>query len=642
MPRTKQAKEVIPDSSESKIKPENEIISEISNGEYREIDCRLIQPSATNPRGNFNPSELDELASSIKRIGVQQPILVRPLKELPENLLLEFQNLTDDFEAKKKIENQTKEAAKLDGSDKNCKIYARALEKYADAERLLSDFIKTDLAGYGYELIAGERRWRASILSGRKTVPSIIKKVSDTEAFEIQIIENLQRKDIEPLDEARGYKNLMEKAAYSIFDIALRVGKSDSFIHQRLRLNDLIEPGQKDLSAGNLPIGHALEIAKYSADIQTFLLKEVYKWNEVVSFSELKRIIERSVLILLKHAPFSLKAGDLRADGLACTDCPARTGAAPTLFDKPKASEDACLNKKCFASKTENFIKIQRDSLTAQGREEKSDKKYSAPLISSVSYDRHPTALGWSQYTKIENKKSACASAEAAIYVDGDRIAQKQLICRDRNCPTHNRADSKKTPEKEAEDRLKRKEELFDYRTGKRAQVRVLKEAMLKFGDVQFTNVSVNAGWLEELLARLWATQSYHDSNVMGIIKSIIEEWADDKIPSYFSTEQDRIEIIGIFATEKQLQLLFLFLNAYKGAMFYESYNSQKEVRQLAEIYDVNYRLIDAEERYNLCIEPKSQYKKHASVFKEYMDEVRDGKDVKLPRVYYAAYKAKD
>lgn len=109
----------------------------------------------------------------------------------------------------------------------------------------------------GYELIAGERRWRAAQKVGLKEVPVVIKDVSDKESLEIAIIENIQRADLNPVEEARGYKRLMDEFSYTQEEMATRVGKERATISNHLRILKLPDKVLSAISEGLLSMGHA-------------------------------------------------------------------------------------------------------------------------------------------------------------------------------------------------------------------------------------------------------------------------------------------------------------------------------------------------------------------------------------------------
>lgn len=112
-------------------------------------------------------------------------------------------------------------------------------------------------SGQGYEIIAGERRWRAAQKAGVNKVPIIIKEATDGEALELALIENLQRRDLNPIEEATGYRHLVEDFGLTHEDVAARIGKDRSTVTNQLRLLRLPEEAQKALVEGGISAGHA-------------------------------------------------------------------------------------------------------------------------------------------------------------------------------------------------------------------------------------------------------------------------------------------------------------------------------------------------------------------------------------------------
>jgi ParB family transcriptional regulator, chromosome partitioning protein len=162
----------------------------------REIPIELIHRNPEQPRTHFAEAELDELAASIREKGVLQPILVRPSKAQPGE----------------------------------------------------------------FQIVAGERRWRAAQRAGLAGVPALVRELGDNQAFEIAIVENVQRADLNPLEEARAYAALMGRMQYTQDQTAQVVGKSRSHVANTLRLATLPPSVQEHLMAGRLTAGHARAI----------------------------------------------------------------------------------------------------------------------------------------------------------------------------------------------------------------------------------------------------------------------------------------------------------------------------------------------------------------------------------------------
>lgn len=158
----------------------------------RTVPVADIQRNPRNPRRSFRTEELEELAASLKQHGLVQPIVVRALPGAPER----------------------------------------------------------------YEIIAGERRWRAAQLAGLHELPVTVLDVSDRQALELAIVENVQRADLNPVEEARGYQALLDQFGYTQADLGATIGKSRVHVTNTLRLLKLPEPVLAMLEAGALSAGH--------------------------------------------------------------------------------------------------------------------------------------------------------------------------------------------------------------------------------------------------------------------------------------------------------------------------------------------------------------------------------------------------
>lgn len=131
----------------------------------------------------------------------------------------------------------------------------------------------------GYELIAGERRWRAAQMAGLREVPVIIKEAEDTEMLELALIENIQRADLNPVEEAEAYQKLIEEFNFTQEELSMRVGKERSTITNHLRLLKLPEPIKEDISKGRVSAGHAkailgLESPRKQLEAHAFVVKK--------------------------------------------------------------------------------------------------------------------------------------------------------------------------------------------------------------------------------------------------------------------------------------------------------------------------------------------------------------------------------
>ena len=166
-----------------------------------------------------------------------------------------------------------------------------ALEELADSIRqhgVLQPLLVRPLTSGGYQLVAGERRWRASRLAELKEVPVIIKELSDTEAMEIALIENLQREDLNPIEEAEGLQALIDKCGYTQEQVATSVGKSRPAITNALRLLKLPEEVREMAKDGTISAGHARALLAF--DNQPMMIECA---NQIVSKKLTVRDVEK-------------------------------------------------------------------------------------------------------------------------------------------------------------------------------------------------------------------------------------------------------------------------------------------------------------------------------------------------------------
>ena len=191
------------------------------------ISIAALKPSPSQPRRLFDKNSINELAESIKSKGLVQPILVRPSK-----------------------------------TDEN-----------------------------SYEIIAGERRWRAAQIAQLHEIPAVIKNLDDVEALEIAIIENIQRSDLSPIEEAAGYKRLIDNHGHTQEVLSEIVGKSRSHIANILRLLTLPQSIQDMISEGKISSGHARAImnSAFPEQLAEKIINENLSVREAESLAKSKK-----------------------------------------------------------------------------------------------------------------------------------------------------------------------------------------------------------------------------------------------------------------------------------------------------------------------------------------------------------------
>ena len=188
----------------------------------RRVSIEFLRPNPRNPRQSFSEADLEELCNSVREKGIVQPIIVRPDRSAVNR----------------------------------------------------------------YEIIAGERRWRAAQKVGLHEVPIIVNEASDKEALEIAIVENVQRSDLNPIEEAMGYQQLMDEFGYTQQDLGSVIGKSRSHVANTLRLLKLPEAVHAFLRDGRLSAGHARTLV--TADDPVALARRIVE--EGLSVRDAERI----------------------------------------------------------------------------------------------------------------------------------------------------------------------------------------------------------------------------------------------------------------------------------------------------------------------------------------------------------------
>lgn len=461
-----------------------------------------IVPSTLEPqrlrRQRFEDSELEELAASIRSKGLICPITVRPVQS------------NGAGRGKKKP---------------------------------------------GFEIVCGERRALASRLAGAKTIQAITRELSDEDALEIQLQENLQRKDPDPLDEAFSFKYLLEKGNCTVHDLSIRFGRTEKNIRQKLKLNDLIPEALKELSDGDLPLGHAREIAKYPPGVQQKIVEDelAYRWQDkndgAVSLADFKGEIEDEITLKLDAAVFDKSATDLHPEGLACEACPERTGYEPLLFDEELKVGDSCLNKDCFKAKEIRFYELSRERIA---EEEKTEPENILPVTDSYHYGKTPFGD-----TKFEDQvkyldKPECADSKPSIIFKGERAGQKTYICTNKDCEVHKKQTDVDDSEDQPSDwQLKRMETTFQIDVANKVRSRVLLESLKHFGKKNlFWN---NQDLVIKLILDLVGQNSYRLNNYH---KEVFSVWSGEDLD--WSKESEIKKFVSGLDPLKQTEILFL------------------------------------------------------------------------------------
>ena len=215
-----------------------------------------------------------------------------------------------------------------------------------------------------YEVVAGARRLRAAKLAELETVPVRVVKLTDAESIEAQVVENLQREDIHPLEESLGFKSLLQlgEPTYTIANIAARAGKSEAYVlrpHQAGRLDSARGRGVPERQNRHRP---RLLIAKLPDSQQQEAFDAAFRgmWTTdgnsqvLIPVRELAAWIESNILLQLASAPFDKQDETLVPAAGSCSNCPKRTGFNKLLFADVR--KDSCTDPQCFRAKIDAHV----------------------------------------------------------------------------------------------------------------------------------------------------------------------------------------------------------------------------------------------------------------------------------------------
>lgn len=325
-----------------------------------------IAPSPTNPRKHFDAAGMAELTDSVRRHGVMQPILIRPWP----------------------------------------------VAYPCEGPRPL------------YEIVAGERRWRAACAAGVHDIDVKVRDLTDKEVIELQIVENLQRRDLHPLEEADGYERMMRHHGYTADDLAAKIGKSRGYIYGRLKLVSLCDAARRRFFAGDLNPSVALLVARIpTSKLQEQALGEILADDnagdddETMTVREARAHLQRRYMLDLAKAPWRLDDADLLPKAGSCRDCVKRTGCQPEIFDDV-SSADVCTDIECYAAKK-----------TAALKREVAEAKTNGAKVIEGAAGQEMIDRKLMTYTHLDYiKEGAVLNLAAICWNDPDRRSYGQIL----------------------------------------------------------------------------------------------------------------------------------------------------------------------------------------------------------------------
>lgn len=369
---------------------------------------------------------------------------------------------------------------------------ARGLEELAASFRtqgVLQPLLVRTLDEDLYEVIAGARRLRAARMAELETVPVRIRELTDAEAIEAQAIENLQREEIHPLEEALAYKNMLalDAARYSVAAIGEKLGKSPAYICQRLRLTELIEPVAQAFLDDQIGVGHALEIAKLQPSEQEKAFSAAFSnsWvggtqtRVLLPVKSLTTWIEQNILLELSSVPFDKSDESLLPEAGSCDNCLKRTGVNTLLFG---AAGDSCTDAACYNRKMTKYVERQ---VQAKPQLVQISTNWSGPREGNIlSRGRYvPLQLvpkqGKAKAPLAANQKP-CPHMKEAIVAEGPERGLTTKICSEPTCKIHF-SQRQEADEKEIERQKEtRRKELLEKKLEATVRHRIFAEVLKK------------------------------------------------------------------------------------------------------------------------------------------------------------------
>jgi ParB family chromosome partitioning protein len=360
-----------------------------------------------------------------------------------------------------------------------------ALKELAESIRVqgvLSPLLVRPLNGQSFEIVAGARRYRAAQIAEAATVPVRIVNLTDAEAMEAALIENLQRRDVHPLEEAQGFHALLnlEEPKYTIEQIGAKVGKAPAYVATRARLTELIPAVVEAFYAEDIGVGHALLLAKLQPAQQEAALANCFReeWSGagakakriVLPVRHLQHWIEHNVLLLLKQASFNKRDAELLPAAGSCVECPKRTGHNKLLFADVR--EDACTDPACYAAKLEAHVQKQVAAKpeivqisTAYGKTQEGGKIVPRSKYVEIRPDKPdtPDKAKWPEF-------KTCKYTTEAIVSDGIDKGQMRKVCTQADCSIHHpkKQSAKGDNSFKAEQEQNRREQALANATGMR------------------------------------------------------------------------------------------------------------------------------------------------------------------------------
>ena len=378
-----------------------------NSSEFQYIAIDQLFESKTNPRQTFDQNKLEELAESIRKGGLIQPIVVRPKDS-------------------------------------------------------------------GFEIVAGARRFRAGQLAEQFSLPARIKELTDAQAMEWQLVENSQRVDVHPYQEAQGFQRLLDLPGYDVATLVEKSGKSASHIYARLSLLQLIQTVAEAFVQERITASHANLIARLPQEHQAEAFENCWRkdWQDkeahLLPAKHLSAWIQANLYLNLAEAPFDREDPTLKPEAGACVTCHRRSGFNISLFADVQG--DQCLDGACYQSKVTAYIDRE---IAARPELVAIETSWRAPK------EQRPGALQKQEFRELAepdnpDAEPPCPSTKGAIIVFGKHVGRTVTVCLDHECPVHTNHAPRESiapppvmapaPEKETEEDAAQRETEYEHR----------------------------------------------------------------------------------------------------------------------------------------------------------------------------------
>lgn len=397
----------------------------------------------------------------------------------------------------------------------------RELAESIRAQGVLSPLLVRPLTEQGFEIVAGARRFRAAQMAGVETVPVRIVNLSDAEALEAQLIENLQRRDVHPLEEAQGFRALLnlEEPKYSIEQIAAKTGKSPAYVAARLKLTELAPVVAEAFYREDIGVGHALLLAKLQPSDQEQALAACFRedWNGssskriLLPVRNLQSWIENNIMLVLKDAPFDKRSPQLLPAAGSCVECAKRTGHNKLLFSE-LSKQDACTDPSCYRAKVEAHIAqaIAAKPQLVQISAAYGTQKEGSPVLPRNKYVEIHTDKPASKDEAKRPEFKVCKFTSEAIVTEGVGKGTLRKVCNNPTCPVHH-AERERNRDRDrwkVEEEKRRRERAIADATGLRilsaigaaVPVRLMKRDLLFIAEKL-------ASFIDDSRLKVWARQ---------------------------------------------------------------------------------------------------------------------------------------